>query len=131
MTTYHCQKSILYYIEFIGQIGENSQNFLNLTSKDAVLFLFKKTIFMVNTEYRTTYEEEPYVKEVINTATKYINIYNNILIKYINNYDIINEKQNLQKNIFTKVYKIVEVLIQYEITNKNDNEKKKKKIKIN
>ena len=130
LTIFHCQKSILYYIEFIGQIGENNQNFLNLNSKDAILFLFKKTIFMINPEYRTTYEEDPTVKEIINTSTNYINIYNNILFKYINNYDFINEKHDLQKIVFTKVYKIVEVLIQYEISYKNDNEKKNNKLEI-
>jgi len=120
LTIFHCQKSILYYIEFIGQIGENNQNFLNLNSKDAVLFLFKKTIFMINNEYRTKFTEDDTCKNILETSKKYINIYNNLLFHFINTYNFNDEKSNLQKIIFTKIYKIVEALIQYEITYKNN-----------
>ena len=43
LSIYHTQKSILYYIEFIGQIGDDNHSFLKLNSKDATLFVFKKT----------------------------------------------------------------------------------------
>ena len=45
LTIYHTQKAILYYIEFIGQIGDDNHSFLKLNTKDATLFIYKKTIF--------------------------------------------------------------------------------------
>lgn len=42
---YHSQRSICLYVEFILQIMENSQTFLKLTTKDAVLYVYRETIF--------------------------------------------------------------------------------------
>ena len=81
LTIFHCQKSILYYVEFIGQIGENNQNFLNLNSKDAVLFLFKKTIFMINNDFRTKFTQDTTCKIIcIYKLKEYIIIYSYIFI---------------------------------------------------
>ena len=44
------KQAIFYYVEFIGQIGEDSQGFLQLNSKDAILFVYKKTIFDINND---------------------------------------------------------------------------------
>ena len=48
LTLHHCHKSMCYYIEFIGQIGNDNHSFLQLNSKDASLFVYKKTIFDIN-----------------------------------------------------------------------------------
>ena len=50
LVVYHCKKSYLYYIEFISQIGSENHSYLQLNSKDAALFIYKKTIFDINTE---------------------------------------------------------------------------------
>ena len=52
LTIHHCKKSFFYYIEFIGQIGDDNHTYLQLNSKDATLFCYKKTIFELNNEYR-------------------------------------------------------------------------------
>ena len=52
LTIYHCKKAYLYYVEFMGQISEDSHSYLQLTSKDATLFVYKKTIFEINNDYR-------------------------------------------------------------------------------
>ena len=66
LTYYHCQKSFYYYVEFIGQMGDDNHSFLQLNSKDAALFVYKKTIFDINNEYRkefsTTKEDLKYLK---------------------------------------------------------------------
>ena len=49
----HSQKALYYYVEFICQIDDDSHSFLQLNSKDAALFVYKKTIFDINTEYGT------------------------------------------------------------------------------
>jgi hypothetical protein len=112
LALYHTQKSILYYVEFISQVGEDSQNLLKLTTKDATLFIYKKTVFDINDEYKQSYQETNQTKTIMKQLELYIDIYNNIVIHSISFFDL---KQytltQLQKNILTKVYKIVEALI--------------------
>jgi len=52
LTWYHCQKAAYYYVEFMGQIGADTHGFLQLNTKDAALFVYKKTIFDINNECR-------------------------------------------------------------------------------
>ena len=120
LTIYHTQKSILYYIEFIGQIGDDNHSFLNLNSKDATLFIYKKTIFDVNQEYRKEYQESNETKNKLKNLSLFINVYNCILNQYIN-YCNFDEKflTNIQTKVFTKIYKIVESLIQFKLSDNN------------
>ena len=62
LTLYHTQKSIIYYIEFISQIGNEANNLLQLNSKDATLFIFKKTIFEISEESRIKFSETKHTK---------------------------------------------------------------------
>ena len=47
LTTYHCKKAYLYYVEFMGQISEDSHTYLQLNSKDATLFVYKKKLYVL------------------------------------------------------------------------------------
>ncbi len=51
ITCHYSQKAFYYYVEFIGQIGEDTHTFLQLNSKDATLFVYKKTIYDVRKEF--------------------------------------------------------------------------------
>lgn len=114
LSAYHTQKSIIYYIEFISQIGEDTQNPLN--SKDATLFIYKKTIFDVNEEIRKNYIETSSINVKLKSLQLYIDLYNNIIIQVISKYDLkTNKLSGLQKIVFTKLYKIVEAVIQLPI----------------
>ena len=117
LTIYHTQKSILYYIEFIGQIGDDNHSFLKLNSKDATLFTYKKTIFDVNQDYRKEYEESTETKTRIKNLSLFINVYNSVINQYIE-HAVWDEHflPNLQKIVFTKLYKIVESIIQFKLT---------------
>ena len=44
----YCQKSIYFYIEYINQIMDDPNVFLKLTITDAILFVYKKTIYNIN-----------------------------------------------------------------------------------
>lgn len=136
LTIYHTQKSILYYIEFISQIGEDNHSFLKLTSKDATLFTFKKTIFEINNDYKKTFEENDETKIKFKILHEYCSYYNSILFNYIEHYDLKNKKiENLKKDVFSKLYNIIEIFIQIpivikknDIKLKNDTSEKNKKI---
>jgi hypothetical protein len=126
LTIYHTQKSILYYIEFISQIGEDNHSFLKLTSKDATLFTFKKTIFEINNDYKKTFEENDETKIKFKILHEYCAYYNSILFNYIEHYDFKNKKiEDLKKDIFSKLYNIIEIFIQIPIVIKKNNIKLK------
>lgn len=80
-----CQKSFYYYFEFVSQISEDENVFLNLTSRDAMIYVYKKTIFEIKKEQIKKYTTD--------------NISNNTSLLEINKkIDII--------NIYTKIYKL-------------------------
>ena len=57
LSFYNCKKALYYYLEFIGQIGDEGHEFLKLTSTDAALFVYKKTVFAINHGHRKEYNE--------------------------------------------------------------------------
>ena len=84
MIYYNCQKSYIYYIEFIGQIGEDNHSFLQLNSKDASLFVYKKTIFDINNDIRKDYISDiNYQINYLMNVELLIQIYNIILFRFI------------------------------------------------
>jgi len=85
LTFYHAQKAIYYYIEFIEQISDENVSFLNLSSRDAVLFVYKKTIYEINNEYKRNIIE-PNINEqnLLLFFNSYKYIYKNIIQFIIN-----------------------------------------------
>jgi len=94
MSYYHSQKAFYYYVEFIGQINEEKNVFLQLSSKDAVMCVYKKTIFEISNEYKknSTFATKELV-EKCNGIQLNINIYKKIV-----NYLLTNES-NLQDDV--------------------------------
>jgi hypothetical protein len=79
LTFYHCQKAYYFYIEFIEQISDDNVTFLQLSSRDAILFVYKKTIFDLHNEYRKnipepTIEEKNILSIVVSNTYIYKNI---------------------------------------------------------
>jgi len=80
LTMHHCKKSFFYYIEFIGQIGDDNHTYLQLSSKDAMLFVFKKTIFEINNKHRQNFSlTEPEDRELLEFFLQLIMILNKLL----------------------------------------------------
>ena len=80
LTLVHCKKALYYYIEFIGQIGDESHSYLQLNSKDAMLFIYKKTIFEINSEHRAHFELDENEKHFMERFTKVNTIANELLL---------------------------------------------------
>jgi len=62
---YHSIRAIYLYKEYISQIVDESNSFLNLNTRDSILFIYKKTIFdikkehfktIINNEYKNTFD---------------------------------------------------------------------------
>ena len=113
----NCQKSYIYYIEFIGQIGEDNHTFLQLNSKDAALFVYKKTIFDINNDIRKDYETDNLSNEVLDEVDSLIRIYNTILYKLIDHNSII----NIIKTINTDLQNIMQKLIKLNVEKNTSN----------
>jgi hypothetical protein len=80
LSFHHCKKAYLYYVEFISQIGEDNNSFLQLTSQDATLFLYKKTIYEINNQYKKKSTSNLNEKKIFNLIHLIINIYNKLII---------------------------------------------------
>jgi len=94
MAYFHSQKAFYYYVEFVGQINEEQNMFLQLSSRDAIMCVYKKTIFEITNEHKkiSTYMSEDVTKvfDGIQLNTK---IYKNII-----NYVLSSEK-NLEEDM--------------------------------
>jgi hypothetical protein len=106
LTCHHCQKSAYYYIEFIGQIGDDNHTCLQLNSKDACLFVYKKTIFEIEQNYRKEFSlESPDIK--LSSVEQIIKMYNfniNLIIQNTNFLSMTsNETNNMKIDEFIEV----------------------------
>lgn len=100
-TIHHTQKAILYYIEYITQITDKDENmFFNLTLKDAIVYVYTKTIYDINEVIRSSYVMTKYENSLFNILHNLIQNYNNIILFFtrLNNFsdkDISDKKEVL------------------------------------
>ena len=108
LTISHCNKALYYYIEFIGQIADDSHSYLQLNSKDAALFIYKKTIFELNNDYRKNYILKESDREFLNILTHLNNICNELVMIILAKKDFTLKKKEIMisytlKNIEKKM----------------------------
>jgi hypothetical protein len=88
LTFYHTQKAYYFYIEFIEQISDDNITFLQLSSRDVILFVYKKTIYDLNNEYKKNIKEPNLdEKNILSVVNSYTYIYKNIVQFIINHKD--------------------------------------------
>jgi hypothetical protein len=118
---HHCQNSLFYYIEFISQIsGEN--NFLQLTLKDSALFVYKKTIFEINNDYKSSFVISEKDNLKIDTINYLIKIYNSLLYLLLEKHTFSTDnKSSLLKEISTNIQKITNRIINLFFVKKDAN----------
>ena len=107
-----CKAAICYYVEFMGQIGEDSNSYLQLNSKDATLFVYKKILFDINENYRKDFKlnnEETIFLNDISTDLNFINCFLKNFLTF--NSDNINKK-NLEMMIRYSI-KCIETFLKY------------------
>lgn len=64
-------KANSYFVEFVGQLGEDHHTFLRLDSRDACLFVYKKTIFSLNDDVRREFAEGEITRDYATRLTHY------------------------------------------------------------
>jgi hypothetical protein len=100
ITYYHCQKSFYFYIEFVSQISEDEKMFLQLTSRDACTYVYKKTIFEINNEIKKSHVLTTETKNKLDIINTYVSIFKTYMIKIIYDNNFENGKY---MNLFDKV----------------------------
>jgi hypothetical protein len=104
VTYFHCQKAFYFYVEFVGQISEDEKMFLQLSSRDATIYVYKKTIFEISNESRKNNEDiSDYTRLKLDIINSYIELYKTLLLKLINNDFLNNEKLAIIENIYIKL----------------------------
>jgi hypothetical protein len=97
MTCFHCQRAYYFYVEFVGQISEDEKTFLQLSSRDAIIYVYKKTIFEISSDIKKNNEIiSEYSRLKLDIINKYIEFYKIIFLKLINNN--IHEKEMNKNN---------------------------------
>jgi hypothetical protein len=81
VTYYHSQKAFYFYIEFISQITEAEKLFLQLSSRDASIYVYKKTIFDINTKNVKPCSNE--TSDDFNVISQNVELYKLIMMKII------------------------------------------------
>jgi hypothetical protein len=80
LTFYHSQKAYYFYIEFIEQISDESVTFLQLNSRDATLFVYKKTIYELNPDYIKNKSESTVENEkIFELMDIYVPLFKNVI----------------------------------------------------
>ena len=96
-TIHHTQKAILYYIEYISQITDKDETmFFNLTLKDAIVYVYTKTIYDINESVRSNFTMTKYENKLFNILHILIENYNNIIL-FLTKVDSFSEKVILDK----------------------------------
>jgi hypothetical protein len=107
LTYFHSQKSYYFYVEFVSQISDDEKMFLQLTSRDATNYVYKKTIFDINNELKRINENvSEEFKSKMNIIKSYINLYQTYLVKII-------QTKNIDSSNITHLVKLAEKLNNY------------------
>lgn len=111
LTIFHTQKAIYYFTEFIEQIYDNNNKFLKLTTNEAVIFVYKKTIFEIEDPNNKL---SKYSVLKLNILKEITNIYKLLLYKYTDSLETIH---NISKNLLSLF--CLKKKIKYDIFHKN------------
>ena len=100
LTFHHIERSFIYYVEFINQIMINNGS-LNLNSKDASIFIYKKILYDIDDLQKKNNNVDIELDTRLGNLLELIGLYNNILYSYIDKFSNVN---NI--NLTTYVYDI-------------------------
>ena len=118
LTNFHTQKAIYYYTEFLEQIYDNNNKFLKLTTKEAVLFVYKKTVFELESPNNKLSKNSIIKLMILKEIT---NIYTLIISHYIYTCNSGDDYQVFSTKICSKLFLLFNLKkkIKYDIFYKN------------
>lgn len=113
---HYCNKAYYYYIEFISQL-DTDNNHLELNIKDAIIFVYKKTIFEIKEPVSTinncninedNVRKTETIKKMINIVNSYVKVFKfkDIINQNINNGDFIDAQIGFDKQFLKMINRI-------------------------
>jgi hypothetical protein len=108
MAFYHSQRAYYFYIEFVEQITDDMHSFLKLSSRDAVLFVYKKTIYDIPVEIQQNPLFSGENQQILNVVSTNIDNTSLVLNLFIESLDSFT-KENL--TLVSKEFKITSIKI--------------------
>jgi len=113
---HYCNKAYYYYIEFISQL-DTDNNHLELNIKDAIIFVYKKTIFEIKEPVSTinncninedNVRKTETIKKMINIVNSYVKVFKfkDIINQNINNTDFIDSQIVFDKQFLKMINRI-------------------------
>lgn len=139
LTIATCNRGIFYYIEYINQINEKDNDFLfvQLNLKDAINYVYRKTIFYIDDNHKKTIVNNESEKNFFDTFSIFTNFYIKIVHNIFNSINITlideNELDSNLLNLYHTIINIIRyknVLIQKNVKNDLINEHIEKNKKI-
>lgn len=88
VTEYYCGQGAYYYSEFTEQMVGEHTSFLKLTTKDSIMFVYKKTIFDINDEYKNKFSLSTVDNNKFSIINALIKTYTDLIFDVIANTDI-------------------------------------------
>lgn len=87
VTLHCCNQGIFYYIEYIHQIQHKDKEFVfvNLTMQDAILYIYKKTIYDINENHIKNFQTTKEDNKILKIIELFVKYYNNIINLFISN----------------------------------------------
>ena len=80
---YYCEKASYFYVEFVTQISTDETSFLQLSSRDATNYVYKKTIFEIKHAKQHPEHNSEETVEKMNLVELYLNGYKLFFYKMI------------------------------------------------
>ena len=129
---HHCRKGFLFYLEFVGQITDDKNTFLQLGSRDAIFFVYKKTIYEINQEYRVNmvHNTDESQKEKYEKIECLIKIFQKVACDYIGKIDYINDENPKEQlnTLCELIFTIMKMINKESVSLKNIKEYNEKLI---
>lgn len=112
----YCQKSCYFYVEFVNQITDEQNNFLQLGSKDACIYVYKKILLDINMEYyknanKNGENTSNTDKDIYFLVTEYTKLCKSILL-HLNSCVVIEPIHNVE--LFKQFNEIINYFIKLE-----------------
>lgn len=80
---FHLQKGYYYYIEFLQQIKKEENSFIHFNINDAIIFIYKKTIYEIDEKHVMNHKSDNENKKIIYKIEDNIREWNNFIYNII------------------------------------------------
>jgi len=106
LAVYHSQKAFYFYVEFIEQIMDTQNSFLKLSSRDASLFVYKRTLFEVYAEYIKPGLNPDALVITMKCLNVYCSMYKMVVAYFVNNHLSMDYKAEQIGHFISKLTKL-------------------------